>query len=217
MPELENCLVEITPVRILLFYQSELPGSIPFLKLLLTKDRVIHVVVEFEIHQSVDAVFLSESLCHIVSVLPDPGGKIAGDGDVQRSIAVTSKYVDGRLLHGFNNWIPACAGMTCGADILQIARTCYQATLLHRDEFPGRRGVAGPEDHIALVATSLRPPLVIEIQVIPILLALALPRKFDVQVVIKHVLTAPTMIGALVPGNIGAGRVGEHGKMTIRA
>jgi hypothetical protein len=52
--------IQIIPIGIELFYQSDFPGPIPLLQLLLAPDRVFDVIELLKIDEPVDLVFLRE-------------------------------------------------------------------------------------------------------------------------------------------------------------
>ena len=63
--------IQIVPVGVLLFDQAEFPLAVPFLELLLAKNRGIHILVQLVVDQRMHPVFLGESFDRVISMLPN--------------------------------------------------------------------------------------------------------------------------------------------------
>jgi hypothetical protein len=94
---IHNLQVQIPPIRIALFDQSDFPFPLPFLDLCLAQNRLFHTDMELEVHEQVRLVFLAESFDYLVVVLPDALRQVAGYPGVQRAIALTRQDVNSRL------------------------------------------------------------------------------------------------------------------------
>ncbi len=67
----EYLRIQVTPFRIGLFNQLNLPGPFPFLDRLFPRDGSLHGLVYFVPHQRMYSVAFRESFDGIVFVLPD--------------------------------------------------------------------------------------------------------------------------------------------------
>src|SRR5690348_7184983 len=90
----DNFRIKIIPIRVVLFNQSNLPSSFPFLQSLLPLDRILGIVELLEIDQPRDVVFLCEAFDQLRLVLRDAPDQIVGDTDVQRAADAASENVD---------------------------------------------------------------------------------------------------------------------------
>ena len=88
---------QILPRRIVLFNQRKLPGTIPFLKLLLPQNSLLHRAVQFKIHQPRDTIFFRKPCHQTITVLPNALHQVTSDTNVESAIPFASQDVDGRL------------------------------------------------------------------------------------------------------------------------
>src|SRR5665647_490598 len=86
--------IKIDPVRIVFFYQRNLPRPRPFLQPLLTMDGSFDVFEAFEIDQPVHVIFLGEAFGGARFVLVRPANEVVGYADVKRAADATDKDVD---------------------------------------------------------------------------------------------------------------------------
>jgi hypothetical protein len=86
--------IEIAPLVVETFDQTDLPGSVPLFDLLLATDCLTHVTVNFEIDQSVDTVLLSEATDLVVAVFEGAANEIRCYTGVQRAVLTTGHDVD---------------------------------------------------------------------------------------------------------------------------
>ena len=91
---LYNPLIEIIPIRILLFNRTNLPGSSPFLDLFLPSDGVANVVMDFIVNQAVDLVLLCKAPNCVRLVLVDSAHKVTRHASVKRAVPFARHYVD---------------------------------------------------------------------------------------------------------------------------
>src|SRR5439155_10807699 len=109
--------VEIPPFAIVALDQFELPLAAPFLDLLLPQNGIRHRLMELQVDQQVDAVFLSEAGDSPGSVLPHSASDVARHADIERAVPLTCKDVDASSTHDAYRamssafWVPAFAGM----------------------------------------------------------------------------------------------------------
>jgi hypothetical protein len=89
---------KITPLRISLFNQADLPFAVPFLQPFLSADRLVHIIEQLEVDEAVDVVAFGEALDHLVLVLPDSPRQVAGYANVYDSPGLAREDVDGGLL-----------------------------------------------------------------------------------------------------------------------
>ena len=66
------CIVEVVPIRIRFFNQSNLPGPIPFLHLLFARDRRFHIGMNFIINKLGNTVSLGEAFYEPFAMLINP-------------------------------------------------------------------------------------------------------------------------------------------------
>ena len=90
----EQVFVQIAPMRIGLLDQAELPQAFPLLELLLTADRVTDVMERFVEDQPVHAMPPREARAQRGPVATDPLHQVAGDADVERTVALAAHNVD---------------------------------------------------------------------------------------------------------------------------
>lgn len=98
-PESNDLRIQIPPLRIDRFYQSNLPCSPPFLDRLLPGDCGRHVAVLFVPDEIMHAVASGEALDEVVPVLPDAHDQVGRDADVKGAVVVAGEEVDAGLLH----------------------------------------------------------------------------------------------------------------------
>jgi hypothetical protein len=75
-------VIQISPLRILLLNQPQLPLSSPFFALLFSRYCAFSAVMYFVEHQSLNPILLSESFDHMMFVLPDPLDQIGSNSSV---------------------------------------------------------------------------------------------------------------------------------------
>src|SRR6185437_4197375 len=86
--------VQVVPIGIEFFNESSFPGSIIFLQLLFTSDRVFRVIKLFVIDRPVDTVSLGKSLRYFQLVLANAPDQIVGHANVQRAADAAGENVD---------------------------------------------------------------------------------------------------------------------------
>src|SRR5579871_1807787 len=86
--------VKVTPSRIAFLHQPKFPGSVPFLDLLFSYDRMRHRRVNLEVNQHVHAISLGESFHDVCPVFPDPTPQVAGHPDIQGPVAPACQDVE---------------------------------------------------------------------------------------------------------------------------
>ena len=111
-----NLIIQVSPCRVTLLNQLDLPCSIPFLDRLFSQDGAFHGFVNLVPNQPVNTITFRESFHQTILVLPEPLNKIRCDTDIQSAVGSARKDVDTRGFHIDNLWIPAFAGMTGGAE-----------------------------------------------------------------------------------------------------
>ena len=95
----DDVRVQISPFRIILFYQCKLPYTFPFLQPLLHHDGTLHRFMNFIPNQCMYAIMLRESFYQIIFVLPDSLDKIRGNASVQGSVAFARHDIYAGLVH----------------------------------------------------------------------------------------------------------------------
>src|SRR4051794_39303935 len=83
----DNLEPEIVPIRVRLFDHANLPCSVPLLDLLFTDDCGFHRAMQLIPDQLRYSMRLGESFDPVFSVLPDPTGQVAGNSDIERTVA----------------------------------------------------------------------------------------------------------------------------------
>ncbi len=119
--------IQITPIRIDVLDQPQLPCPRPVFQGFLSRNGRCHGLVRLEPDQPMHAIAAGEACDEIVAVLPCTTRKIRGHTDVQRAVAATCEHVDAGFAdtHGVrvragkvacketrSRWVPAFAGMT---------------------------------------------------------------------------------------------------------
>src|SRR6266571_2428672 len=89
-----NSGIEIDPIRVRFFDETDLPGSIPFLETFLALYREFDIVELLEVDQSVNAVAPGESGHRICAMLVDAAHEIICDADVERPANFAGENVD---------------------------------------------------------------------------------------------------------------------------
>jgi hypothetical protein len=89
-----NAWIQIIPIGIELFYQSDFPGPIPLPQLLFAFDRVFDIVELLEVDEPVELVFLRETFYRLQVMLGYATNNIIGYTDVKRASDTTGWYVD---------------------------------------------------------------------------------------------------------------------------
>ena len=95
---LHNLVGQIIPVRIGFLDEPKLPGTIPFLHLLLPHDGAFHVFVDFIPDERMDRIFCREAFSGVAFVLMESFNQIAGDANINRTVTFAGQYVYARLL-----------------------------------------------------------------------------------------------------------------------
>src|SRR5262245_30104915 len=85
---------EVAPVGIGLLDQTNLPGAMPFLDLLLANDGGLRSLVRLVPDQALHTVFLGEALEPLVPMLPHATIGVAGDADIERAVFPAGEDVD---------------------------------------------------------------------------------------------------------------------------
>ena len=116
--------MQIQPIRIHLFDDSDLPIALPFLELLLAADGIFHRVVMFIPNQQLDIMVSSEAFEELIFMVADAVPECAGYAHVDCATVTVGGDVNGgefffahkrRLFHAENlsrSWAPAFAGVT---------------------------------------------------------------------------------------------------------
>ena len=84
---------QVSPLRITFLYETNLPGSIPVLELLLASYRVWCRLNVFVVHQHMYAVLLREPFYNAVFVFQDTALEVVRGANVQCAVALTCQYV----------------------------------------------------------------------------------------------------------------------------
>src|SRR5262245_44368243 len=87
-------LAQITPLRVRVLDERELPRPTPALQAMLTRARFENGRVLLEIDELVDAVPAGEAGNELAFVLTHPADEIVGDTDIERAIVPARKDVD---------------------------------------------------------------------------------------------------------------------------
>jgi hypothetical protein len=120
-----NSLMQIKPVRIHLFNDTEFPHTIPFLDLLFTFDRVFHRMMMLIPNKCLQPIRLGDAFKNLVLVVTNSMPKRTRHANIDGAAIAVRYDVNGRLLldrhseittnlrNSVNtSGIPACAGMT---------------------------------------------------------------------------------------------------------
>ena len=94
-----DLIVQISPGRVTLLNQLDLPCPIPFLDRLFPPDSAFHGFMNLVPNQQVDAVTFRESFYPIIPVLPDPLNGIRRDTDIQGAMGFARKDVNAGGFH----------------------------------------------------------------------------------------------------------------------
>jgi hypothetical protein len=86
--------IQVVPIGIEFFDQSDLPSSIILLQLLLASDRVLRILKLFVINEHADFVFLGEALHQFQFMLRDAADEVVGYADLQRAANAAREYED---------------------------------------------------------------------------------------------------------------------------
>jgi hypothetical protein len=86
--------IEVRPVGIHLFDQSDLPIPAPLLEALLSRNRLIDALVSFVPDEPLDIVLCGESRNDFGFVFMDAPGQIVGDAKIKRSMPTTCQEID---------------------------------------------------------------------------------------------------------------------------
>ena len=81
-----NLIEEVTPIRIELLNQLDLPRPAPFLELLFARDGAARIGVELGIDEMVDVVSGRESLQPLLPMHNRPAEQVARDADVELAV-----------------------------------------------------------------------------------------------------------------------------------
>src|SRR5882757_1375620 len=108
--------VQIDPLRVLLFNQSDLPIPPPLLQLLFTGNGRERVIIDFEPNELVDRVSFREACDRLALVFINATNDVVRHAEIQRSVLVAGEEVDVVGHARLEKWIPgsrfACPGMT---------------------------------------------------------------------------------------------------------
>ena len=86
--------IQVVPIGIEFFDQTDLPSSIILFQLLLASDRIFCILELFEINQHVDVVFLGKVLGQFQLMLGDAADEVVGHADVERAADAAGEDVD---------------------------------------------------------------------------------------------------------------------------
>lgn len=89
-----NSRKKIIPAGIILFYEANLPRSIPALDLFFAGDGRVNIMMKFVPDEPVDAVLPGKSVGVFVSVLPNAFWKIARYAGVERLVPSARNHID---------------------------------------------------------------------------------------------------------------------------
>jgi hypothetical protein len=76
-----------------MFDKREFPGTPPLLQALLPNDRRLHAVVEFNVHQAIDAIPLGKTWDRARAVFANPAGDVRGYSDIDCAVALAGQDV----------------------------------------------------------------------------------------------------------------------------
>jgi hypothetical protein len=85
---------QITPFRIALFYQVQLPLPFVFLQPRFAIDGRVYVFENLIIDQGVNAILLGEPPHHSFFVFPNTPREAVGDADIERAVARAGEDID---------------------------------------------------------------------------------------------------------------------------
>ena len=88
---------QVSPMRVSLVDQIDLPRAVPVLELLFASDSALHVAEHLEMNEAVDMVFGGMPGKCIVAMLPQPAEKVGRYADVERAVELARKDVDARV------------------------------------------------------------------------------------------------------------------------
>lgn len=89
---------QVVPVRIVGFDQADLPGAVPVLQLLLTRNGCRHVGEEFVANKAVHGISRCETAAFPVAMLVHAFEQVCSHANVQCSARLTGENVDAWLL-----------------------------------------------------------------------------------------------------------------------
>ncbi len=95
----KDFIIQVSPCRIILFDQFDLPRPIPFLDGFFLLDGVFHGFMNLVPNQSLNAVTLRESFRRIILVSPDTLNEIRRDADIQSAVGFARKDVNTGNFH----------------------------------------------------------------------------------------------------------------------
>ena len=96
---LDDRLVEVTPFRVLLFDQPDLPIAPPLFDFLLTADRGRRIIIDLEPYQAINVVSPREPRDNFGLVLIDPADEIVGHAQVKGSVPPACEKIDVKAGH----------------------------------------------------------------------------------------------------------------------
>lgn len=85
--------VQILPLRIVLFYQSQFPLPIPFLKLLFSNYGGVNIFKDFVVNKQMHVITSCEPAMDLVLMLVHSPHQIIRQTDVERSVSLASQDV----------------------------------------------------------------------------------------------------------------------------
>jgi len=86
-------IIQVPPLRVLLFYQFQFPCPSPFLELLFPCDSIFSSFMDFVINWLLNPIFLCKTLDPTVLVLPYSFNKIRSNSQIKRSISLICQYI----------------------------------------------------------------------------------------------------------------------------
>ena len=101
----QEVVVEVSPLRVEILDQLELPGATPAFDLGFASDRIDDIAMFLKPDELMDAIFGSEGRCFTCAVLPDAVDEIAGDAAIECAVSVGGEEVDEGALHAVP-WTP---------------------------------------------------------------------------------------------------------------
>lgn len=88
-------VMQINPIRVQCFNDSEFPGAVPFLDLLLTSYRVLHEAMMFVPYKYFQIIGFGKTLIPTIFMLPYAVPKRAGDANIHRAAIKIRNDVNG--------------------------------------------------------------------------------------------------------------------------
>jgi hypothetical protein len=89
-----NPIEEITPIRIILLNQPNLPIPPPLLDVLFSRDRVFRIIAYLIPNKPIYAIPRREARNSLLFVLVDTANEIVRNADIQRSVLAARQQID---------------------------------------------------------------------------------------------------------------------------